>query len=272
MKRKQAASRAEACCQDRGATGGAAFTLIELLMVIAIIAVLAALLLPALSKAKAQAQSTVCRNHLHQMGLALGMYVNDYHAYPYYFFDSSEAKTMEDWSYALRPYYRLEWTDKRYHCPGYEGMIAAGPGGITLYSGAEVTTPVGSYSYNEFGVSGRSFANGQGLGLGVNQHYYPLVVPVRDSQVAAPSDMLAITEAKGFRTLTIFAGMDFTVCYQGTGSTMDFQKPPQHGSRFNVLFCDGHVVSMKLTDVFNPTNAATSWNSDHQQHMEFWAP
>jgi hypothetical protein len=39
-----------------------------------------------------------------------------------------------------------------------------------------------------------------------------------------------------------------------------------------VLFCDGHVVSMKVTDVFNPTNSGASWNSDHQQHVEFWVP
>lgn len=52
-----------------GQTDAAGFTLIELLTVIAIIAVLSAILLPALAKAREQAQATVCLNNTKQLGL-----------------------------------------------------------------------------------------------------------------------------------------------------------------------------------------------------------
>src|SRR5580658_3120103 len=63
--------------QGRRAAKGAAFTLIELLVVIAIIAILAALLLPALSKAKEQAQGTKCLSNLKQLTTAWVMYNGD---------------------------------------------------------------------------------------------------------------------------------------------------------------------------------------------------
>src|SRR5689334_10921637 len=61
-------------CRDARADG---FTLVELLVVIAVVALLVAMLLPALNKAREQSRLVACMSNLRQMGLAMTMYANE---------------------------------------------------------------------------------------------------------------------------------------------------------------------------------------------------
>jgi prepilin-type N-terminal cleavage/methylation domain-containing protein len=54
------------------------FTLVELLVVMAIISILAAMLMPALARARAQARAAACRSNMKQIGYSYGMYMGDY--------------------------------------------------------------------------------------------------------------------------------------------------------------------------------------------------
>ena len=99
----------------------AAFTLVELLVVTAIIVVLAALLMPALSKAQDRSRTAVCASNLRQIGMATSGYVSDYNGFLPTYSGLSTWPYSPNWMVVLRPY-----INKQYFCADVGGPVGSG--------------------------------------------------------------------------------------------------------------------------------------------------
>lgn len=252
----------------------AAFTLVELLVVIAIIAVLAALLLPILSRAKGAARSARCKSNLHQVALAFTIYLHENgDKYPVESVISSGPalhQRVGTWMFALMP--SLSRGGDVLFCP-----VRPRP----PFTRSPPNTPSSSerlrlswsglmYDYNSQGTAKRDRRSR--LGLAWSEFSGALVHEVREAQVRVPSDMIALTEPSGTYTAILLSddvSGPGTMLLSGAFSTN--WTGAVHNGAGNGLFCDGHVESRKqarwqeLTD-----QARRRWNVDNEPHRETW--
>jgi prepilin-type processing-associated H-X9-DG protein/prepilin-type N-terminal cleavage/methylation domain-containing protein len=248
--------------------GISAFTLVELLTVTAIVGILAALLLTAISQSKARASRIQCVNNLRQLGVGLQTILADNHGYPVFRISTNKSVPVGDrfWMGQLEReglgilhpatnfYEAGVWI-----CPSTQWSDSMQRGIITSKEGAVY------YGYNDdkYGPAGRLIDPDNQFGL--QGHYDPVTKTYRaisESEVAVPSDMMAMGD--NFEANAIFQRRVLEIL-EGFGNTLT-----RHQGKANVVFCDGHVESPTLNSLFvDISNAAlVRWHRDHQPHPE----
>jgi prepilin-type N-terminal cleavage/methylation domain-containing protein len=230
------------------------FTLIELLAVIATIAILAALLLPILSKAKLKAQRTACYSNLRQLGLAWTMYFNEnnnnlvpsHPDSPEVWVQGNMSKTAEaDDVNLIRAgtLYRYSGNPAIYHCPSDQGKTIDG----------QMVRTVRSYSMNGF-MGGRDPALGP---IPLTADDFVLFFS-KDSQIRRPSQMWVLLDQD---QRSIDDGFFITDPNGLTWYDFPSISPVRHNFSYSLNFADGHSEVWRYRD---PRSFQVSLNSTEQ--------
>ncbi|MBL9173259.1 MAG: prepilin-type N-terminal cleavage/methylation domain-containing protein [Verrucomicrobiales bacterium] len=216
----------------RSAQSGA-FTLVELLVVLAVVALLAGILLPSVAKARTLSHTARCTSNLHQFGLAAQMYWDDHGGRA---FSERTVRTNGGWKYWFG------WLQD-----GAEGERAFDPAAGALWaylpSRAVDTCPALNRCPARFKSKARGAAFGYAYNLLVGPRGAPGILPL---QVARPSRLAIFTDGGQVNDFLSPASAEHPMLEEfyyfdtnALSATVHFR----HGGRAQVASADGHVAA-----------------------------
>jgi prepilin-type N-terminal cleavage/methylation domain-containing protein/prepilin-type processing-associated H-X9-DG protein len=258
-----------------------AFTLIEILVVVAIIALLVAILLPSLARARENAKATICGTNGHQMGLALQMYTNVYKYTPgHHRVDVSVTPT--EWIvFPVRLLRATSSSGKRqsqhmiFSCPSskvperWDGVKRVAPGQVN--GGLATDFNTFDYGINDWGTD-----MGAPFNLGLGGHIFdPANATVNYPWHSRDKGEVPVDRIKRPGRLIAFADNNADDKGYGNWDTaLDPTNPLEnvgnrHTDRCMVVFADGHAnlqYQKKLNDLAKNPGVRYMWNNDEKPH------
>ncbi|MFA5292249.1 MAG: prepilin-type N-terminal cleavage/methylation domain-containing protein [Phycisphaerae bacterium] len=224
-----------------------AFTLVELLVVISIIAILLAMIIPALGGARQQAKTVICTSNLKQFGQAFGMYLADYSGNVFmqaYIGKNEQGELGTFWYYGFEPTYASSLPEGER--PLFRKYAKLYPY-IEQYDSIEICPafPYGSGMYKpKYNTKWMTYGINANLSLdrrGETPKYIDL-----DNQVKSPQNLLIFADSAQVNTFQSPASPSNPMVEEW--HYVESGKPFihfRHNQKANILFGDGHVSASK---------------------------